>query len=121
MTKTVWITVVASLLAFAPAPSYAGPRAGLRMHVDPKTGADVPNDSGEVSRPERAVAPAPPTAGVEAVPGPLAPAAEAVPVESKRGGGMLDVRGRFRSEMQATVTPDGDVKVRCVHPGEGND
>lgn len=93
-----WRTIgLAVLLCASPA------GAGMEAHVDPLTGALVPEAVGPVI-------PAP------ALPAPTVPAAE---LPAPGGGMMIDVRGRFMSSVVATVAPDGSVHLDCVshdHP-----
>jgi hypothetical protein len=104
----VWIVVGAALLAGAPAAAEPvdGPSAqsGMRAYVDPRTGA-LQN-----TPPPGTAMPAPPAfsrsgAGL---------------VESRRPDGsvMIDLQGRFRSPLVATVTPDGTLHIDHGQPPE---
>ena len=72
--------------------------AGMEAHVDPLTGALVPEAVGPVR-------PAP------ALPAPALPASE---LPAPGGGMMIDIRGRFMSSVVATVAPDGSLHLDCV-------
>ena len=71
--------------------------SAMRAHVDPATGRLVPEP----------VVPPPP----QALPAPLPPAA---PVAAPGGGVMVELGGRFMSDVVATVGPDGHVRLDCV-------
>jgi hypothetical protein len=95
-----WLAACAIGALVAPCRAHEVPAiSGMRAHVDPETGRRVP----EAAVPETPRAlPAPPRAVETPAPG---------------GGMMLDVRGRFMSEVVATVEPDGRVRIDCVDAG----
>lgn len=76
---------------------------GMQAHVDPQSGALVPEP----------VLPAP-----SAVPVPLpAPRQAALrDVHAPGGGMMVELEGRFMSDLVATIEPDGRLRIDCV-PG----
>jgi hypothetical protein len=90
-------TIVIGALLLLGAHAAPGADAGMEAHVDPQTGALVPE----------AVTPAP-------APLPTAPRPRAAELPAPGGGMMIDVSGRFMSTMVATVEPDGSVHVDCV-------
>lgn len=72
-------------------------RPGMEAHVDPETGALVPEP----------VTPRP----AAPLPAPL----PALPEEPAPGGGtMVRLDGRFMSNLVATVNPDGSVRIECL-------
>jgi hypothetical protein len=100
------LLTVAALSASA---ALAGPPtgAGMRAHVDPQTGARVA---------------APPAAPAAASPSLSRSAAGLVEVPHPSGGFVVDLQGRFRSAVRATVQPDGTVTTDCTrdsHPAAG--
>jgi hypothetical protein len=120
--RAIDIAVIAVILVCAPLAHAETPAAaGMRMHVDPDSGAVGPPPPAATLAPEAAL-PAPPVSAPPSHPAtaPLVPAGETVPAESAKpgGGGSLDVRGRFRSEVRATVEPDGSTTIRCLHADE---
>jgi hypothetical protein len=104
-----------------PAPAQAGSKLptaapktaeapGFKAVIDPATG--------------QLIVPAPAAKGPAAAQAPAAVAPSsvstshaglvAVPVTTKAGGKMVDLKGRFRSSVVATVGPDGKTTTRCV-------
>ena len=75
---------------------------GMKAHVDPRTGALVP----EPVAPQAA----------EPLPAP----APSLPEEPAPGGGtMVRLKGQFMSNLVATVNPDGSVRIECqTGPGQ---
>jgi hypothetical protein len=80
------------------APAVTG---GMRVGVDPHTGALLPNPP-PVPVPERALSHS--AVGLVEAPAP-------------GGGVMIDLQGRFRSTMVGTASPDGGVRAGCVTDG----
>ena len=87
---------------------------GFKAAIDPATGQlTVP------PLPARGAAPATPAAA-GASPASTSAAATshvglvAVPGTTRAGGKMVDLKGRFRSSVVATVGPDGKTTARCV-------
>lgn len=91
-----WRTLGVAVLCGVCATGAARGDDGMQAHVDPQTGALVPEASLPV---------------VPALPAPARPVAE---VPAPGGGMMIDVSGRFMSSTVATVAPDGSLHVGCV-------
>ncbi len=94
------VGVVLALLGAARAsddPTRPPGRAGMEAHVDPGTGALVPEPTDTVRPPALPV---------------LQPPAAEIPAPG--GGMMIDIRGRFMSSVVATVAPDGSVHLDCL-------
>jgi hypothetical protein len=82
---------------------------GLRVHFDPVTGQIIP--------PPVAVAPAAPALPANH---PLSTSGEGLvetPGQTRAGGVILDLQGRFRSTVVTSVGPDGTPLTRCLGPG----
>lgn len=84
----------------------AAASAGRRVYIDPATGrpssGPPPIPPGQARRPEVANALSTSSEGLRAV-----------PVAAPGGGVMVDLQGRFRSLVTATVGADGSVGLRC--------
>jgi hypothetical protein len=91
-----WRTMALGMLLLAVRSAH-GADDGMQAHVDPQSGALVPE----------AVTPVP-------APLPAAPPRRPAELPAPGGGMMIDVSGRFMSTMVATVEPDGSVRVDCV-------
>ncbi len=88
------------------APARPGAPAGMRVYVDPKTGAIL----------REPVAPLPP----EELPSPASQSGEGLVERPAPGGGvMIDLQGRFMSPITATAAPDGAPHVECHGPQPG--
>ena len=92
-----------------PAPQVASSNASpaMKAHVDPKTGRLGPPPVGAV----RAATPATPAvnsshAGLVEEPG-----------KGPGGGVIVDLQGRFRSHVTATIGTNGQLTTRCEEPG----
>ena len=103
----VWIVVGAVLLAGAPAagePTDASAQSGMRAYADPRTGT-------------LRSTPPPGTA----MPAPAAfsrSGAGLVETRAPDGGVTIDLQGRFRSPLVATVGPDGTLHIDHGQPTE---
>lgn len=84
----------------------AAASAGRRVYIDPATGrpssGPPPIPPGQARRPEVANALSTSSEGLREVPVPL-----------PGGGVMVDLQGRFRSQVTATVQADGTVALNC--------
>jgi hypothetical protein len=93
----------------APQPPPAAGNAGMRVHIDPKTGAilrqPAPGSVPLTLTPMDQNAMSTSHEGLVEVPNPV-----------PGGGVKLDLQGRFQSPLIATIGPDGKVTVQ--HPGE---
>ena len=94
-------------------PGSAGPAAGMRVHIDPATGAiqatppqGAPAGALSLSPAERAAFSKSSDGLVE------------TPSAGPAGGSKVDLRGRFRSPLVATVGPDGKIEMR--HGGQAD-
>jgi hypothetical protein len=77
--------------------------AGMRVYVDPATGALT----SEPAVPE----PQPRSAGIAAT----STSTQGLVEQAAPGGGvMVDLQGRFQNEMRATIGPDGAMHTDCV-------
>lgn len=104
----VWRTALACLTVCAAASAAGAHDAaappsspGMRAYVDPQTGRLTQEPPTGVPAPPRTTAPRPRLAEVPA-PG---------------GGMMIQLDGRFMSDLVATVQPDGSVAIDCVQRG----
>jgi hypothetical protein len=93
-----WRTLGVTLLLGACVAGAQTMSPGMQAHVDPQSGALVPEAVGPVAPALPAPPPAPPAAEIPA-PG---------------GGMMVDIRGRFMSSVVATIAADGSLHVDCV-------
>lgn len=79
-----------------------GQTDGMRVYVDPATGAFAPDPVGNA---------APRAARVAATP-------VVVPGQSEAGGVEIQLNRRFHSALQGTVRQDGEVQVDCDAPAQ---
>ena len=97
------VLLLGALGGVASAGEVPGAPAGMRAHVDPKTGAILPG-------PVAPQAPATlPTAASQSAVG-------LVERPAPGGGVMLDLQGRFLSPITATAAPDGAPHAECHGP-----
>ena len=104
-----WIAACAALtawtsLAGAEPPDTAAPAAGMRAYADPRTGAPRETPPPGESIPATAAF-SRSGSGLAETPGP-------------RGGVMVDLQGRFKSPLVATVAPDGTLRIEHEPPHE---
>jgi hypothetical protein len=96
-----------SLGGVAGAGEAPGAPAGMRAHIDPRTGAIV----------REPVAPQAPAG----LPTAASQSAEGLVERPAPGGGvMLDLQGRFLSPITATAAPDGAPHAECHGPQPGS-
>ncbi len=76
--------------------------AGMRVYVDPSTGALTPEPSTQ-------------ELGQRSASSAVSTSMQGLVEEPAPGGGvMIDLQGRFQSEMRATITPENELRTECV-------